>query len=623
MEASWSTDGEPLGSGGTVALVVEEGGLRFRILGPLEVRKDEQTVRLGAAKQRALLGVLLLHANETVSMARLVDELWGESPPATAENLVQGYVHALRKQLGDGVVETQSPGYRLRADAASLDLLEFERLVEEARRAPLAASIELRRSALSLWRGSPLADVTLEGPDRHRPDRLAEQRLTTQLERIDAEVQLGRHEQVLGELAALVAEYPYQERAAALLMLALYRSGRQADALEAYRAVRGRLSGELGLQPGKELRDLEAAILRQDEALAAPVALGELPVPERAPSEPGLPPAAPTRRRRRRLALGGAVTLLGVAAVGLGALLLHDEPVPVDVPPNSVAAIDPGTNRVTGFVQTGIRPGQVARGGGSIWVANLDDRSLTRIDPVGNRVVKTIALPATPDAVTFGGGAAWVLNGRLGKLYRVDPDTEVPFELEQLAPRSVKPQGAGVDVGEGAVWAAFGDASLARVHPATLEGDAVRSTTAGPTALVVADDSVWVATANAEVQQFSPETWYLDPLQTYTVGRAPSGIAAGGGAIWVACRDDDVVERIPTDGFGSKRQIPVGDGPTAVAFGAGAVWVANRDDGTVSRIDPETNDVVATVEVGNVPAGIAYYPGRVWVSVQAPALFTP
>ncbi len=144
-------------------------------------------------------------------------------------------------------------------------------------------------------------------------------------------------------------------------------------------------------------------------------------------------------------------------------------------------------------------------------------------------------------------------------------------------------------------------------------------TAAGPTALVFAYGSVWVAAAAAEVQQFSPDTYDLGPVGTAEVGRAPRGIAAGAGAIWVACRDDDVVWRIGADlGFDPSREIiPVGNGPTAVAFGAGAVWVANTGDGTVSRIDPETNEVVETIEVGNAPAGIAVFRGRVWVSVQA------
>jgi YVTN family beta-propeller protein len=596
--------------------------MQFLILGPLEVRNGEQTVRLGAAKQRALLGVLLLHANETVSTARLVDELWGEQPPATAENLVQGYVSALRKQLGDGVVETQAPGYRLRIDPGSLDLHEFERLTEEARTAPVAQAVELRQRALALWRGPALADVVLEGPERHSLGRLSEQRLTTQIERIDAEVQLGRHAQVVGELEALVAAHPYQERTAALLMLALYRSGRQAEALEVYRMVRGRLRDELGLQPGKELRDLEAAILRQDDTLAAPIAVRDPPVAEAPPTEPEAA-AAPTPRRRRRLALGAAVALLAVAAIAVAAaLLLRDEPAPVVVPPNSVAVIDIDTNEVEGIIPLGTRPGPVAEGAGFVWVGNLDDRSLTRIDPATNERV-SIRLEATPHAVTADGAAVWALNGRLGTLYRVDPESRIVSEPIPLGQSSIRFAGAGVDVGEGSVWAAFGEATLGRVNPATL--DAASSTSVvgpGPTALVVEYGSVWVAVADAKVQQFSPKTYDLGPVHTSTVGRAPSGIAAGEGAIWVACRDDDVVWRIGSDpSFDSSTDIiRVGDGPTAVAFGAGAVWVANTSDGTVSRIDPETYDV-ETIEVGNAPAGIAVSRGRVWVSVQAP--FTP
>jgi DNA-binding SARP family transcriptional activator len=230
--------------------------VEFLILGPLEVREGENVVRLGAPKQRALLGVLLLNANETVSTARLIDELWGGEPPATAEKLVQGYVHALRKQLGDGVVETRAPGYRVVLDAASLDLTEFERLAHEARTAPLPRSMELRRRALALWRGEPLADVILAGSAHNTLARLDELRLTTQIELIDAELELGSDAQLVGELETLTATHPYQERLAAQLMLALYRSGRQAEALDVYRSLRSRLDDELGLQPGHELRDL-------------------------------------------------------------------------------------------------------------------------------------------------------------------------------------------------------------------------------------------------------------------------------------------------------------------------------------------------------------------------------
>src|SRR5688572_17426442 len=243
--------------------------MRFRILGPLEALDGARSVSIGAAKPRALLGVLLLHANEVVSTTRLMDELWGEEPPATATKLVQGYVHALRKQLNAVTLATQAPGYRLHVDPDALDLLEFQRLTEEARASPPERAAELRRRALDLWRGPPLADVVFEGPARHEVGRLSELRMSTQTELIEAELELGRHPQLVGELELLVAAHPYQERLRGLLMLALYRSGRQAEALEAYQDARRVLREELGLEPGEALRELETAILRQDEGLSS------------------------------------------------------------------------------------------------------------------------------------------------------------------------------------------------------------------------------------------------------------------------------------------------------------------------------------------------------------------
>jgi len=587
--------------------------MEFLILGPLEVRNGEHSVRLSAAKQRALLGVLLLNANETVSTSRLVDELWGERPPATAEKLVQGYVHALRKELGNDLLQTQPPGYRLSVEPRTLDLIEFERLTEEARTAPTSDSVELRRRALALWRGPPLADVVLEGPERHNLGRLSELRLATQLERIDAELELGRHAQLVAELEALVAEHPYQERAAAQLMLALYRSGRQAEALDVYRTVSGRLDDELGLQPGQELRQLEAAILRHDDALSPP-----------APAPAAKPAAPPPERRGRRLALGAAIAALAVTAAVIAAFSLRDEAAPVVVPPNFVAAIDPATNKVTSMLQAGSRPGPVAGGAGSVWVANLDGKSLTRIDPATPKVVDTIPLPAMPTAITVGRGGVWVVDAHRGTLYRVDPQfgsAADRVESRIIGPRSIRQAGAGVDVGEGSVWAAFGESALAGVDPTPEMLEASTTSTAGlaPAGLVVAYGAIWVAfSGDATVRAYHPATFDLGDEDRRSIGRGPSGIAAGAGSIWVACTEDDYVARLPADlGSGSSSQIEVGDAPTSVAFGAGAVWVANKGDGTVSRIDPETKDV-KTIEIGNAPTGITVYRGRVWVSVQAP-----
>ena len=263
--------------------------MRFRILGPLEARAGARPVSIGAAKPRALLGTLLLHANEVVSTDRLVDELWGEQPPQTAAKLVQGYVHALRRELGADTVRTVAPGYRIEVDRDELDLLRFEGLTEEARAAPLERAVALRRAALDLWRGPPLADVELQGVARHEVGRLSELHLATQLDLFETELALGRHSPLVGELQLLVAAHPYQERLRGLLILALYRSGRQAEALEAYQAVRRTLSDELGLEPGQALRDLESAILRNDERLLAVGA----PEPAAGPPAPPAPPRSP------------------------------------------------------------------------------------------------------------------------------------------------------------------------------------------------------------------------------------------------------------------------------------------------------------------------------------------
>jgi DNA-binding SARP family transcriptional activator len=245
----------------------------FRLLGPLEVAEHDRSVVLGGVKQRALLAVLLLHANDVVSTEQLVDEVWGESPPATVAKSIQVYVSRLRKQLGEGRLVTRAPGYLLRVDPSELDVACFERLAAEAEDAqPKVAGEKLRR-ALALWRGPPLADLAYEPFARAEIARLEELRAAALEQRIEADLALGRHSQLVGELEGLVREHPLRERLRGQLMLCLYRCGRQAEALESYQAARRVLVEELGIEPGRQLRELHQAILRQDPGLdLAPVA---------------------------------------------------------------------------------------------------------------------------------------------------------------------------------------------------------------------------------------------------------------------------------------------------------------------------------------------------------------
>ena len=264
-------------------------GIDFCMLGPLEALDDGRTVPLGGTKQRALLGLLLLHPNETLSIDRLIDELWAESPPTSAAKAVHVRVSRLRKALaGENgthaaeLVVTRERGYELRLDPERLDSRRFERMVSEGRSElaagrPERAAAALER-ALSLWRGAPLADLAYEPFAQPEIARLADLRVGALEQLIEAKLALGRHAEVIGQLETLIGEHPYREGLRAQLMLALYRSDRQADALQAYQDGRRTLIEELGIEPGERMRQLERAILAQDPALAGPAGeTAELP----------------------------------------------------------------------------------------------------------------------------------------------------------------------------------------------------------------------------------------------------------------------------------------------------------------------------------------------------------
>ena len=248
--------------------------MEFVVLGPLEARIDGRTLALGGPKQRALLALLLLNANGVVSRDRLVDELWGERAPPSAQRSLDTYVYRLRMLLGADRIERRPPGYLLRVEPGELDLERFELLLEEGRVAAAAGNAATARTrlteALALWRGRALADLENEPLASSVAGRLEERRLLAEEARIDAELELGGGTELVGELERLVAEHPFRERLVDQLMLSLYRAGRKSDALAAYQEFRRRYAAELGLEPSRELRELERRILEQDAGLAPP-----------------------------------------------------------------------------------------------------------------------------------------------------------------------------------------------------------------------------------------------------------------------------------------------------------------------------------------------------------------
>jgi DNA-binding SARP family transcriptional activator len=391
--------------------------LQFRILGPLEVVERDAPLSLGGAKQRAVLAILLLHRGEAISSDRLIEELWGERPPATATKTLQGYVFHLRRALGDGLLHTRRAGYELGLAPGQLDADEFERLASEGRAAltggdPTAAARCLR-DALELWRGPPLADFAYESFAQAEIARLQEARLATLEDRIDADLELGGQEQLVGELGALVREFPLRERLRAQLMLALYRSGRLVESLAVYRDARETLVHELGLEPGRALQELEQAILRQD--------------PQLAPSARRLPRPRAPRHAAWLIGLGGLLLACAAVAAGTVALTAGGGGGHVKALGSGVAAIHPSTGRLASLTETVTAPSNVAVGEGAVWVLNTEDRTISRIDPKTKKVVRRFEIGGVPSDIAVGAGALWVgkgggpQNNGTVSISRVDP----------------------------------------------------------------------------------------------------------------------------------------------------------------------------------------------------------
>jgi YVTN family beta-propeller protein len=572
--------------------------MEFRLLGRLEVRDDGQELALGGGKQRALLAVLLLHEREAVSTDGLIDALWGERPPASALNSVHVYVSQLRRVLGEGRLVTRGRGYALELRPGELDLERFEDLLARGRRLLAAgdvrAAAETLREALDLWRGAPLADFAYDPFAQTEIARLEELRLAALEERIEADLQLGRHNELVPELEALVRGHPLRERLRGQLMLALYRAGRQADALEAYQQARSTLVEELGLEPGPNLQELERAILRQDAELA--------------PSEPGGAVRLARRRGGLSLALGGALLL--TAALAAYFLLRGGESV-VSVAPDSVALVDSSSNRVAAAIPIAARPTAIAIGNGGAWIAN-GDNSVSRIDPETKNVRQTIQVGGGPAGVAVMRDDVWVANGLDGTVSRIDPEAN---QVVQTIDVGNGP--SGIAGGENAVWVTnSADGTVSRIDP-----DAGRVTKTWPTAIGAASvavgfDRLWVVSPpSGSVAALDPRSGQV--LRRIGVGDDPDSVAAGAGAVWVTNRADGTVSKIDPRTGAVTDTIQVGRAPTGIAAGADRVWVANSGEGTLSRIDPADDAVVDTVRLGNPPAGVALSRRAVYVIVRS------
>ena len=575
-----------------------------------------------------MLAILLLHADQVVPSDRLIDLIWGESAPPTAATALQGYVSQLRKVIEPdrakpGVIVTEGPGYVARIAPGQLDLARFEQLVSRGR-TDLAAGLPQEAAdtfaeALALWHGPALANVRNEAFAQEPIRRLEEMRVAAVEDHLDARLALGRHREAVAELEALVAEHPVRERLRGQLMLALYRSGRQAEALEAFAAGRRLLVDELGIEPGDQLRALHQRILEQDPALAAPQ-----PPPADRPLEP------PRPHRRRYLAAVLAVSALA-AAVAVVAIGDDDEPPASPGRPaaNSLVLLDADTGRLQATFDVGGTPTSVAVGEGAAWVLNADDQTITRVDE-RTRAVKTFGSGGVPTDLAAGAGALWVGNGRRTRaqfigpvatsIVRVDPSTtavRAAVTLPEPGGFTSNLQQDHIAVTSDAVWAVNPDASVSLVDPAANEvSKVVRRLDAG--AVAAGDEGVWTLGLDSSLARIDPATASVDK-RIRVAANTLSAIAVGAGAVWAASPYDGTVWRVDPEPRVVQRTIDVGTGVTDMAYGLGSVWALNSLRGTVSRIDPETNRVVATAALGNTPRQIAVGAGGVWVTVAGAA----
>jgi DNA-binding SARP family transcriptional activator len=577
--------------------------LTYLILGPLEVRDGEAEFALRGGQQRKLLAILLLHNGEAVSSDRLIDELWNGNPPETAAKALQGYVSSLRKQLGAEAVDTVGSGYRLTVAAEHIDARRFEELLAEARPLERGAAAAKLREALSLWRGPALADFAYEDFAQHEIERLDELRLAGIERRIDLELALGHHDDLVPELEALVRAYPLRERLRGHLMVALYRSGRQAEALDAYRDARAVLRDELGLEPSEELQALQRRILAHDSSLATPPRV-DLPGPAGSRR-----PAAGRRLRRPLLVAAVGLAILGGAVAAIALIRGTGKAAAIVVPPNSVARIDERGQKVESYVGVGRRPVALAVGAGGVWVANADDGTVDRLAPATGKLMATIGIGDDLNDIAVGFGSVWVADGNDGTVTRIDPSLNqvqatLPLGKPTLAPTPV----FYLAVDPHYVWATRGD-QLLRIDPNTNRVD--RHLSVGtPTGLATGEGSVWLTTQAERLLRIDPRTAKPTGSQALVAGAVAPVYARG--VLWLilggTIQQIDPISLAPGDRVGML-------GPTSLAVGNGALWALDSR-GNLSRFGPGV-EVTGTLHLGKGLSAVAAGDGAIWVAVSA------
>jgi len=585
--------------------------MEFLMLGSLEVRVGGELIELRAPKHRALFASLLLRAPRSVSLDQLVDDIWGAAPPPSARHLIQVYVSDLRKALARAGVDdrllTEGLGYRLRVESGEVDAQRFDELVTvgegSLRSGDARAAGPALREALSLWRGPTLADTPLENDAAALRDALTEQRLAATELCLEAELAQGEAASLIPELELLVAAHPFRERLRAQLMLCLYRSGRQADALASFQEGRRLLMDELGIEPSRQLRDLERAILNQDEGLCEPSRTGD----ESGDGADAVGPAP--SRRSRRAAVAVAAVVVAAAAATAAFLGTHDGTVGVAAAAGDAVAIDPASGRETAAVEIGPGAGAIATANGRLWIGARDAHTLSLVDLASRKVTRVVGLPSAPYEIGADGDVGWITYGFDGTIGRYDARTGIqvrPFHplpgVRGLVALAVTPRD---------VWLGLADSVVLALDPVSSQvKQSVRLR--GAVMAIAADPaSVWAGTfPGADLVRIDPETARKVSVQPLVASAVD--LAVDGQAAW-ALMPDRVV-RVTVDGRAPGVSVPAGPGADHLAVGGGDVWVSSSG-GVLEQIDATTGEIKRTLRLGHEIGGLVYAGGTLWVTV--------
>jgi DNA-binding SARP family transcriptional activator len=584
--------------------------VEFGLLGPVQARVAGRPVDLGGPRQRALLALLLLHLNEPLSVDSIVDALWGETMPTSATKMVHLYISRLRKALERegvaNVILTRPGGYVLELEPRALDLKRFEQLVQEARRGlpaqPERAAAGLRE-ALSLWRGPALADLSREEFAAIESARLEEERLAATEDFVDAELALGRHAELASRLEALVATHPTRERLRGQLILALYRSGRQAEALATYRATRATLVEELGIEPSKTLQELHEAILRQDAAL-------ELSPSPHTSTTPAPAAAVPASGRRRRTVAVGAALAGAAALVGSVALVARSSGAKVRLKPNSVAVLDPASGSILSDIGVGKNPGPIVAGSTGVWVGNRDDRTVVELNAKHRLLVATYGLPHVPTDLAASGRFVWVSEGYSGTFSRI---VDHPPSLSSPVRPIVGARGLVLlSASPSHLWVGLMDRSLLELDPNSLRVTTSLRGSLLPGTILLVGGFLWESgKGQHDLFRINLRTGKRD--RHVRLGNV-TALAAGRGALWVATPDR--VWRIDPATGRIEGSAPAPD-IESIAVSSRWVWAASAGTGLLYQFDDApTLQLVRTRQLGRRLGDITLSDNKLWVALD-------